>query len=189
MAIALCSVIVFFSPIQTITDEIAARTRPHLFDLLVALFSGMAGAYAMIRGRAGAIVGVAIATALMPPLAVIGFGLASANWPAFGGALLLYVTNLFTIALTAWAMARLYGFRSSMRSVVNASGQKEPQKQWQHWTVVGAFAVLAGFLTYSLVQIAGEARTERTISDAIEAQFGEGAAIDELEVSTCASTT
>ena len=52
-------------------SSIIARTRPNLFDLFVALFSAMAGAYAMIRGREGAIVGVAIATALMPPLAVV----------------------------------------------------------------------------------------------------------------------
>ena len=65
------------SPLQTVTPEIAARTQPNLFDLFVALFSALAGAYAMIRGREGTIVGVAIATALMPPLAVVGFGLAT----------------------------------------------------------------------------------------------------------------
>ena len=86
LAIGLCALIVFVSPLQDITSEIAARTRPNLFDLLVALFSALAGAYAMIRGRAGTIVGVAIATALMPPLAVVGFGLATANWTVFGGA-------------------------------------------------------------------------------------------------------
>ncbi|MFY8194499.1 MAG: DUF389 domain-containing protein, partial [Novosphingobium sp.] len=79
LAILLCSVLVFLSPIQTITSEIAARTRPNLFDLFVALFSALAGAYAMIRGKEGAIVGVAIATALMPPLAVVGFGIATWN--------------------------------------------------------------------------------------------------------------
>ena len=72
MGIALCALIVLVSPLQNVTSEIAARTRPSLFDLLVALFSALAGAYAMIRGREGAIFGVAIATALMPPLAVIG---------------------------------------------------------------------------------------------------------------------
>ncbi len=188
LAIALCALIVYFSPIQTITDEIAARTRPHLFDLLVALFSGMAGAYAMIRGRAGAIVGVAIATALMPPLAVVGFGLATANWEAFGGALLLYATNLITIALTALAMARLYGFRSSQSRQREGQGSGEEgadrdiQKQWQHWIVVAVFVVLAGFLTSQLFQIASEANTQRRISDAIKNEFVDGSEIDELEV-------
>ena len=82
------------SPIQTVTEEIAARTQPNLFDLLVALFSALAGSYAVIRGREGTIVGVAIATALMPPLAVVGFGLATLNWTVFGGALGLFIPNL-----------------------------------------------------------------------------------------------
>ena len=76
-AILFCALIVFVSPLQTVTEEIAARTRPNLFDLLVALFSALAGSYAVIRGREGTIVGVAIATALMPPLAVVGFGMAT----------------------------------------------------------------------------------------------------------------
>ena len=56
-AILFCAVIVFLSPLQTVTEEIAARTRPNLFDLLVALFSALAGSYAVIRGREGTIVG------------------------------------------------------------------------------------------------------------------------------------
>ncbi|MCL4673472.1 MAG: DUF389 domain-containing protein, partial [Sphingomonadaceae bacterium] len=96
MAIGLCAVVVFLSPLKDITTEIAARTRPNLFDLFVALFSALAGAYALIRGREGTIVGVAIATALMPPLAVVGFGLATFNGTVFSGALLLFVTNLLT---------------------------------------------------------------------------------------------
>ena len=63
VAVLFCAFVVLLSPLQTVTSEIAARTRPNLFDLLVALFSGLAGTYAMIRGRHGTIVGVAIATA------------------------------------------------------------------------------------------------------------------------------
>ncbi|MCB2051085.1 MAG: TIGR00341 family protein, partial [Novosphingobium sp.] len=114
LSILFCAFIVFVSPLQTVTSEIASRTRPNLFDLLVALFSALAGAYAMIRGREGTVVGVAIATALMPPLAVVGFGLATLNGTVFWGALLLFFTNLMTIALTAAIMARLYGFRTSL---------------------------------------------------------------------------
>jgi uncharacterized hydrophobic protein (TIGR00271 family) len=110
LGVAFCALIVLLSPLQTVTSEIAARTRPNLFDLLVALFSGLAGTYAMIRGRHGAIVGVAIATALMPPLAVVGFGLATANWTVLAGSFLLFFTNLMTIAASAAVLARLYGF-------------------------------------------------------------------------------
>ncbi|HEX7655979.1 MAG TPA: DUF389 domain-containing protein, partial [Sphingomonas sp.] len=114
LAVLFCALIVMLSPLQNVTSEIAARTRPNLFDLVIALFSALAGAYAMIRGREGTIVGVAIATALMPPLAVVGFGLATLNWTVFSGALLLFFTNLMTIALAAAVMARLYGFARSL---------------------------------------------------------------------------
>ena len=106
-AILFTALVVFMSPLQTVTSEIAARTRPNLFDLVVAIFSAIAGGYAIIRGREGTIVGVAIATALMPPLAVVGFGLATLNGTVFWGALFLFFTNLTAIALTGTAMARI----------------------------------------------------------------------------------
>jgi len=173
MAIALCALLVFFSPIQTITPEIAARTRPNLFDLLVALLSGMAGGYAMIRGRAGTIVGVAIATALMPPLAVVGFGLATVNWTVFSGALLLYVTNLITIALTAFAMARLYGFRTSL---------SKGQTQFQSLIVIGVFVALAVPLALSLGQIAWEANAQRVARAEITEKFDNRSRVSEVDV-------
>ena len=71
IAVILSALLVSISPVQTITSEIAGRTQPTLFDLLVALLSAVAGAYALIRGRGGTVVGVAIAIALMPPLAVV----------------------------------------------------------------------------------------------------------------------
>lgn len=171
LAVALCALIVFFSPIQTVTSEIAARTRPNLFDLLVALFSALAGAYAMIRGREGTIVGVAIATALMPPLAVVGFGLATFNWTVFSGALLLFVTNLLTIALTAWAMARLYGFRSSLT---------ERQSQFQNLMVVAVFVALAVPLFFSLRQIGWEYSAERIIRSEIMENFPDRSRLSEV---------
>lgn len=154
MAIGLCSVIVFLSPLQELTPEIASRTRPNLFDLLVALFSALAGAYAMIRGREGTIVGVAIATALMPPLAVVGYGLATFNWTVFSGALLLYITNLMAIALTAALMARLYGFRTAL---------SDRQTQLQNVVIVVVFVALAVPLAISLRQIAWEANSSRQV--------------------------
>lgn len=168
MAIGLCSVIVFLSPLQELTPEIASRTRPNLFDLLVALFSALAGAYAMIRGRDGTIVGVAIATALMPPLAVVGYGLATANWTVFSGALLLYVTNLMTIALTAALMARMYGFRTTL---------SERQTQLQNIVIVVVFVALAVPLAIALRSIAWEANASRQIRNEVLENFDADAQI------------
>ena len=112
VALTTATAIVLVSPLQEATPEILARTEPTLFDLLVAVFSGLAGAYATITRKGETIVGVAIATALMPPLATVGFGLATLNWTVFSGALLLFVTNFVAIALFAALIARLYGFKT-----------------------------------------------------------------------------
>lgn len=150
VAFLFSALIVALSPIQSVTEEIGARTRPNLFDLLVALFSGLAGAYAIIRGREGTIVGVAIATALMPPVAVIGFGLATFNGTVFGGALMLLITNLMTIALSAAVIARFYGFSTSLT---------KKQSRLQVYGILAAFLVLAMPLGVSLRQIAWELRS------------------------------
>ena len=173
MAVGLCALIVFFSPLQELTSEIASRTRPNLFDLLVALFSALAGAYAMIRGREGTIVGVAIATALMPPLAVVGYGLATWNWTVFSGALLLYITNLMTIALTAALMARLYGFRTTL---------SERHTFFQNVVIVLAFLALAVPLGFSLRQIAWEANGARQVRGELQDQFGPGSRLSDVKI-------
>lgn len=173
MAVLLCALIVFLSPIQTVTSEIASRTQPNLFDLLVALFSALAGAYAMIRGREGTIVGVAIATALMPPLAVVGFGLATLNWTVFQGALLLFITNLITIALTAMVMARIYGFRTVL---------SERQTQLQNLIVVLVFVALAVPLGYSLIQIGRQANGERQVRGELQDLFDANSRLSQVDI-------
>ena len=173
VAILFCALIVVFSPLQNMTSEIAARTRPNLFDLLVALFSALAGCYAMIRGREGTIVGVAIATALMPPLAVVGYGLATLNLTAFGGALLLFVTNLMTIALSAAVMARLYGFSSFL---------SEKHTKWQNIGIVFAFILLALPLGYSLRQIAWETSATRIVNEIIVDEFPGVSRVSQLDI-------
>ncbi|WP_231726596.1 MULTISPECIES: DUF389 domain-containing protein [unclassified Sphingomonas] len=173
LAILFTAALVLISPLQNVTDEIAARTRPNLFDLMVALFSALAGAYAMVRGREGTVVGVAIATALMPPLAVVGFGLATTNWTVFGGALLLFLTNLMTIALAAAVMARLYGFGSHLT----------PQHTLlQTVLVIGSFVALAIPLGLSLRQIAWETASSRTAREVVAAQFAGDARLSQIEI-------
>jgi len=115
-AVGFTVIIVIASPLKDTTAEILARTRPNLFDMLVALFSALAGTFAIIRGRGETIVGVAIATALMPPLAVVGYGIATWNFPVITGASALFVTNFVTIALAAMILARFYGFGHALSS-------------------------------------------------------------------------
>ncbi|MBB3764505.1 TIGR00341 family protein [Sphingomicrobium lutaoense] len=174
-AILLSALISWMSPIQTVTPEIAGRTQPSLLDLAVALFSGLAGSYAMIRGRAGTIVGVAIAVALMPPLGVVGFGLATLNWTVFGGALMLFITNLVTIAATSAVMARLYGFRTNLSKKRSAI---------QSVVIALSLLVLAIPLYFSLGQIAWEARATRAANQVLAAQFDNRARFQSINVNT-----
>ncbi len=171
-AILFTALFVAISPVQTVTNEIAVRTHPNLFDLLVALLSALAGAYALIRGHGETVVGVAIAIALMPPLAVVGFGVATWNLTIAGGALLLFMTNFITIALTAAFMARLYGFGSHLTPA---------HTRLQSLLMVVGMAALAIPLGLTLRQIAWETLAARQIRDAIQAEFPADARISDLE--------
>ncbi len=127
----------------------------------------------MIRGKEGAIVGVAIATALMPPLAVVGYGMATWNWTVFSGALLLFVTNFITIALTAFAMARIYGFRANL---------SKGQSRVQTIMVAVTFLALAVPLGFTLQRIAWEANAQRIVRSVIGEQFEARSQLDALEI-------
>lgn len=110
LALGMAGLIVLLSPLTDATPEILARTRPNLFDLVVAVLSGLAGGYAIVRDRGGAIVGVAIATALMPPLAVVAYGTVLQQWPIAKGASLLFITNIFAICISMAIVSTWYGF-------------------------------------------------------------------------------
>ena len=116
LAIFLAMIATLISPLAGATDEILARTHPNLLDLGVAIFSGMAGAYAIAREEVGAALpGVAIAAALMPPVCTVGVGLALGNVGIAGGALLLFVANLSGIIVSSSVVFLLLGVRPPRR--------------------------------------------------------------------------
>lgn len=101
----------FVSPIATAHSELLARTSPTIYDVLIALFGGMAGIIAITSKQKGNVIpGVAIATALMPPLCTAGYGLATAQWEFFLGALFLFTINTVFIALSSVAVAQILKF-------------------------------------------------------------------------------
>ena len=173
LAVAFTALIVVASPLKAPTAEILARTRPNLFDLLVALFAALAGTFAIIRGRGETIVGVAIATALMPPLATVGYGLATGNMAILTGALALFATNFLTIALAATIMARFYGFGHYLSS----------QQSWtQTIILLLVFIGMSVPLAISLGQIARETITTTQIRSFINSSFGPNARVTQLDV-------
>jgi uncharacterized hydrophobic protein (TIGR00271 family) len=114
---ALFSVITSFlyfliSPLQEAKTEILARTTPSLWDVLIAFFGGLAGIIAGTRKEKGNVLaGVAIATALMPPLCTAGFGLAVGHWYYFFGALYLFFINSLFICMATFIIVRYLKFK------------------------------------------------------------------------------
>ena len=99
------------SPITNAQSELLARTSPTLYDVLIALFGGAAGFLATsTKGRNNVVPGVAIATALMPPLCTAGYGLAVQNTTFFFGAFYLYFINTVFIAFTTCLGVRFLHF-------------------------------------------------------------------------------
>jgi uncharacterized hydrophobic protein (TIGR00271 family) len=102
----------FILPGAEVTAEFTARTEPGLLDLLVALGSGMAAAYAISRpGMSASLPGVAVAAALVPPLAAVAVGIALGEWTDSAGAALLFSTNLAAIAAASALTFLWIGFR------------------------------------------------------------------------------
>lgn len=96
------------SPLNEPGSELLARTSPSLWDVLIAAFGGAAGMVAVTRRSFSNIVpGVAIATALMPPLCTVGFGIAHQRWDMAAGALFLFLINGVFIAASTLAVARV----------------------------------------------------------------------------------
>ena len=160
------------SPLKEPTAEILARAHPTLFDLLVAIFSGIAGGYAVVRQRGETVIGVAIATALMPPIAVVGFGIGTQAWSIAGGALLLFLTNLIAIALAAALVAAISGFRPEVHLA---------RRGWLHHLAV--LAILVGLcvpLTVSLRGIALESKATSAVRADVPKLFGAKARVTSL---------
>ncbi|WP_428356481.1 DUF389 domain-containing protein [Methyloprofundus sp.] len=117
IALSLSALMAYILPFQEITNEIAGRLHPSTLDLLVAVLSGIAGAFANARESiAKSLPGVAIAVALVPPLCVSGIGIGWLNFEVFYGAMLLFLTNLTGIILAAGLSFMIIGYAPFSRA-------------------------------------------------------------------------
>lgn len=99
------------TPVSTAHSELLARTSPTIYDVIIALFGGFSGIVAICSKQKGNVIpGVAIATALMPPLCTVGFGLAKGESAYFLGAFYLFTINTVFIALSSMIVARILKF-------------------------------------------------------------------------------
>jgi len=112
ISIITATIYFLLSPYQGTQSELLARTTPTLYDVLIAFIGGGAGILALcIRDKGNVLPGVAIATALMPPLCTAGYGLAYGYWAFFAGAFFLYFINTVFIALGTFIGIKLMKFR------------------------------------------------------------------------------
>ncbi len=173
VAILIAMAIVWLSPVQDVTSELRARTRPTLLDLGVAVVGGVAGVYAIIRGLSGVMVGVAIATALVPPLSTIGFGVATGRFDFALGAALLFLTNTLAIAFAATLVARLNRFGPSLtrqHTLMQVAG------------IIGVLGLLSIPLGLTLNQIALEIRARSAVQNVLDGLLGDKDRLDTLSV-------
>lgn len=144
-----------------LTDEILARTQPSLLDLGIALFSGLAAAFALSRSdAAGALPGVAIAAALVPPLATVGITFSAGYFFESIGALLLFITNLVAISSATALMFLILGFRPARA--------QESRRQVQLRSVriaLLSLVIVSSLLIYSTYQLTQEQATNARIEE------------------------
>lgn len=123
------------TPVSHAHSELLARTSPTIYDVLIALFGGLAGIVAITSKQKGNVIpGVAIATALMPPLCTAGYGLATAKFNFFFGAFYLFTINTVFIAISSVIVSQVLRF--PIRTLVD-----ETQKQKVNRIITGVILV------------------------------------------------
>lgn len=137
------------SPLDEAHSELLARTAPNIYDVLIALFGGLAGIIALSSKQKGNVLpGVAIATALMPPLCTAGYGLATAQFSFFFGAFYLYIINTVFIALASFLVIRIFHFPYKKFT----SQKAERHSNRIIWSVVLLTFLPSLYFGYDLVQ-------------------------------------
>lgn len=155
------------SPFKDAQSELLARTTPTIYDVLIAFFGGLVGAIAITRVEKGnPVPGVAIATALMPPLCTAGYGLATGNFVFFLGAFYLYSINCVFICIATFLIVKYLKYPSKI--------QIDERRQKQVRITITSLIILmllpSTYLAYSLFR---EQRFRKNAEYFIEKEFSE----------------
>jgi uncharacterized hydrophobic protein (TIGR00271 family) len=150
LSILTSSLYFFISPLKVPGSELLARTSPTVYDVLIAIVGGLAGIVAgstRLR-QSNVIPGVAIATALMPPLCTVGFGIANLQGNYVVGALYLFFINSVFICLSTYFIVRILGYPA----VEEMHGQKAIRVKRAIWSLVMVTLLPSIYLTYQIVR-------------------------------------
>ncbi|MDD2541147.1 MAG: TIGR00341 family protein [Desulfuromonadaceae bacterium] len=155
------------SPLKSPTQEILSRTRPNIYDLLIAAFAGAAGAYALCTRVNYLFVttGVAVATAVIPPLSVIGYGIGTGQVAIALGGFLLFFTNLVAIVISSDIVFYIFKFRPSM--VIEARYPVRRRVQ----ILGGVLALISVPLVYTLVADIKKAKLTNRIENTLKSHL------------------
>ena len=150
-AISLIASTLYFlvTPLETDNPtELLARTNPSIYDVMIAFFGGVAGILEMSRKEKGTVIsGVAIATALMPPLCTVGYGIAKLNWHYAGGALYLFFINCVFIALATFLVVKFLHY-----PMVEEQDTRSWRKLISYSLLILVVLVPSFFSAYSIVR-------------------------------------
>lgn len=148
-ALLMSTIYFLITPFGDFNEQIRARTQPTLLDVGIGFFGGVAGIVSTSRKeKTNAIPGVAIATALMPPICVAGYGLANGAWDIFLGAFYLFFLNAFFIALSTFLIVRLLNF--PFKEFVDAQTKRKVSRWMVLFVVI--MIIPSGLLFYSVVK-------------------------------------
>lgn len=149
-ALLMSTLYFLITPFGDFNEQIRARTQPTLLDVGIGFFGGVAGIVSASRkDKTNAIPGVAIATALMPPICVAGYGLANQAWDIFFGAFYLFFLNAFFIALSTFLIVRFLKF--PFKEFID----DQTRKRLSRWMVLFVILIMvpSGLLFYSVVNL------------------------------------
>lgn len=155
----------YLSPFKDVQSELLARTSPNIYDVLIAFFGGLVGVIAITRVEKGnPIPGVAIATALMPPLCTAGYGLATFNFNYFFGAFYLYTINCFFICIATFLVIKYLKYPAS----ATIEPKNEKLIRYGITTLMMIIILPSFYLAYNLFE---EKKFTKTVEEFINSEF------------------
>ena len=155
----------YVSPFKDVQSELLARTSPNIYDVLIAFFGGLVGVIAITRVEKGnPIPGVAIATALMPPLCTAGYGLATFNFSYFFGAFYLYTINCFFICIATFLVIKYLKYPAS----ATIDPKNEKRIRYGITTLMMVMIIPSFYLAYNLFE---EKKFTKTVEEFISSEF------------------
>ncbi|MBL7763051.1 MAG: DUF389 domain-containing protein [Chitinophagaceae bacterium] len=159
------SIYFFLSPFKEVQSELLARTSPNIYDILIAFFGGLVGVIAVTRVEKGnPIPGVAIATALMPPLCTAGYGLATGNFKFFFGAIFLYGINCVFICIATFSIVKF------LKYPLKEEVDKKYQKQVRYAISIVVLLMLLPSI-YFAYRLYVQQKYQQSVNNFIEKEF------------------